>query len=55
MASFQLFTCELQQDYKLFTSEIIDKLKLKVNVGWPGRINADAFTHPVPLQKVTCT
>ncbi|KAI9286759.1 P-loop containing nucleoside triphosphate hydrolase protein [Umbelopsis sp. AD052] len=48
----KLFTCELQQDYKIFTSEIIDKQRLKVNVGWPGQINTNAFSPPVPLQKL---
>ncbi|KAH8548434.1 P-loop containing nucleoside triphosphate hydrolase protein [Umbelopsis sp. PMI_123] len=51
----KLFTCELQQDYKLFTSEVIDKQKLKVNVGWPGQINTQSFSHPVPLQKLRAT
>ncbi|KAG2181344.1 hypothetical protein INT43_008927 [Umbelopsis isabellina] len=46
------FTCELQQDYRLFTSEVIDKMKLKVNVGWPGRINMDSFSHPLPIERV---
>ncbi|KAG2172612.1 hypothetical protein INT44_002627, partial [Umbelopsis vinacea] len=39
-------------DYKIFTSEIIDKQRLKVNVGWPGQINTNAFSPPVPLQKL---
>ncbi|CAO3684313.1 unnamed protein product [Umbelopsis vinacea] len=48
----KVFTCELQQDYRLFTSEVVDKLNLKVNVGWPGRINSDSMSHPIAVEKI---
>ncbi|KAI9271589.1 P-loop containing nucleoside triphosphate hydrolase protein [Phascolomyces articulosus] len=39
--NLRAFVCETQEDYDLFTKEVVDNLNLRLTVSWPDKINQD--------------